>query len=118
MDDRTRGECFKALKNALKQEPLATHGLLFVGTKLLATYSKNKAPDIDPSDMLLLINDFRATFHPYGTRVCVCARVCVVSCRVCVCVVWCGVCCFCSGPCGPGLRLTCGSNGELLQNAK
>jgi hypothetical protein len=67
VDDRTRGECFKALKNALKQEPLATHGLLFVGTKLLATYSKNKAPDIDPSDMLLLINDFRATFHPYGT---------------------------------------------------
>jgi hypothetical protein len=68
VDDRTRGECFKALKNALKQEPLATHGLLFVGTKLLATYSKNKAPDIDPSDMLLLINDFRATFHPYGAN--------------------------------------------------
>ena len=91
VDDRTRGECFKALKNALKQEPLATHGLLFVGTKLLATYSKNKAPDIDPSDMLLLINDFRATFHPYGT--------------------------FCSDPCGPDSRLTrlgC----LMLQNAK
>ncbi len=66
VDDRTRGECFKALKNALKQEPLATHGLLFVGTKLLVTYSKNKAPDLDPSDMLLIINDFRSTFHPYG----------------------------------------------------
>ena len=60
--------CFKGLKKVVKNESLATHGMIFVGTKRLASYSKSGAgSDLDPTDVLLLINHFRATFHPYGT---------------------------------------------------
>ncbi|KAL6068015.1 hybrid polyketide synthetase [Balamuthia mandrillaris] len=64
VDDQTRTECFKKLKATMKKEPLATYGILFVGTKLLVSYSKPKTPELDPTDVLLLINYFKATFHP------------------------------------------------------
>lgn len=48
----------------MQRDLLVTHGLLFVGTKLLANTTRNNAPELDPSDLLLLINDFTATFHP------------------------------------------------------
>jgi hypothetical protein len=65
VNDRTRGECFNALKNTVQNEKLITHALVFVGTKLLVSYTRGgRSQDIDPSDLLLLITDFHATFHP------------------------------------------------------
>ena len=40
VNDRTRGECFNALKNTVQNEKLITHALVFVGTKLLVSYSR------------------------------------------------------------------------------
>jgi len=57
----------KGLEKAVENEPLVTHGMLFVGTKRLVSYTKNGAgADIDRTDALLLVNQFRATFHPTG----------------------------------------------------
>jgi len=99
VNDRTRGECFNALKNTVQNEKLITHALVFVGTKLLVSYTRGRlvhplmewlwigiersplllssqpsvgpggrSQDIDPSDLLLLITDFHATFHPPGNK--------------------------------------------------
>jgi hypothetical protein len=67
VDEATRDLCFNGLKKMIKNEPLATHGMIFVGTKRLASYAKSQAgADVDLTDVLLLINHFTATFHPCG----------------------------------------------------
>ncbi len=68
VNDDIRTRCYDALRVALGNLPNALHGLLFVGTKLLAVYSKHKAFELTSGDIFLLIVYFIAQFHPHGKR--------------------------------------------------
>ena len=48
----------------LKTLPQSTHAILFVGTKILAAYSKPEWMDLHPQDVTLLLLCSRAEFHP------------------------------------------------------
>jgi hypothetical protein len=58
-----REKCQSTIKRTLDRLPNAIHGLVFVGTKLLSIYSKPKAFELDPNDILMLIIFFRGHFH-------------------------------------------------------
>eukprot|EP01088_Endostelium_zonatum_P022369 TRINITY_DN954_c0_g1_i1.p1 TRINITY_DN954_c0_g1~~TRINITY_DN954_c0_g1_i1.p1 ORF type:complete len:831 (-),score=249.28 TRINITY_DN954_c0_g1_i1:66-2558(-) len=64
VEEELRGMWYKRLKKILEQEKSVIHGLLFVGTKLLTSYSVAKHEDLDHTDILLLIIYLKARFHP------------------------------------------------------
>lgn len=64
VNDSIRSNCYNYLKKGLDHLPSATHGLLFSGTKLLASYAKPKTFDIISQDIYLMIIYFMAQFNP------------------------------------------------------
>lgn len=93
VNDEIRNKCIDSLKRELESLPDAFHGMLFVGSKLICTYSKHNSnssssqsiysnlyavygkssgntassgniPDLFVSDIFLFISYFMASFHP------------------------------------------------------
>ena len=52
------------LQKALRSLPNATHGILFVGSKILAMHAKNEWMPLHPQDVFLLWLAGQAEFHP------------------------------------------------------
>ena len=63
-----RSHCRAELNRVLRSLPHSSHALLFVGTKVLASYRKDGYEPINPMDLFLLMLYYRAHFHPIGER--------------------------------------------------
>lgn len=64
MNDDIRNRCYDSLKKVMYHHPHAHHGFIFVGTKLLVSYTKPKLLELNPADIFLLIIYFLGNFHP------------------------------------------------------
>eukprot|EP01121_Diplochlamys_sp_Union-15-3_P019101 TRINITY_DN7108_c0_g1_i3.p1 TRINITY_DN7108_c0_g1~~TRINITY_DN7108_c0_g1_i3.p1 ORF type:complete len:542 (-),score=45.66 TRINITY_DN7108_c0_g1_i3:14-1396(-) len=66
-DHEVKNGCYKFLKKRLGIFPglNLTHGLIFVGTKLLVHYRTPNSFPLSSADMFLLILFFRSRFYPY-----------------------------------------------------
>jgi hypothetical protein len=64
VNDEIRTKCHESLKKALDELPNASHAILFVGTKQLASYSRPKVAELTSADIFLLLLYATATFNP------------------------------------------------------
>lgn len=66
VNDSIRTQCFESLKKAVESIPQVSHGILFAGTKVLSTYSKQRSFELSSMDLFLLIIYVSGAFNPHG----------------------------------------------------